>query len=179
MKLHLGCGKTFIPGYCHIDVIEFPHIDIIHSVESLPMVQDESCDVVYACHVLEHFHKKQILPVLKEWLRVLKKGGILRISVPDVEALLKVYQQTHDLNLIIGPLFGRGNYLYNIHYTAFDLQTLSAVLSEAGAIEIARYDWRTTEHASVDDYSQAYIPHMAKKDGTLISLNMQAFKKDT
>jgi SAM-dependent methyltransferase len=178
MKLHLGCGKTFIPGYYHIDVIEFPHVNMIHSVESLPMIQDESCDVVYACHILEHFHKKQILPVLKEWLRVLKRGGTLRISVPDVEALLTVYKQTHDLNLIIGPLFGRGNYLYNIHYTAFDFQTLSAVLLEAGATGIVRYDWRTTEHAAIDDYSQAYMPHMDKENGTLISLNVEAFKKD-
>jgi predicted SAM-dependent methyltransferase len=142
------------------------------------MIPDESCDVVYACHILEHFHKKQTLPVLREWLRVLKKGGVLRIAVPDIKALLTIYQRTHDLNLIIGPLFGRGNYLYNIHYTAFDFQTLSAALSEAGATRIVRYDWRTTEHAMIDDYSQAYIPHMAKESGTLISLNIEAFKKD-
>jgi predicted SAM-dependent methyltransferase len=178
MKLHLGCGKTFIPGYYHIDIIEFPHVDLVHSVESLPMIQDNSCDVVYACHILEHFHRKQIVPVLKEWLRILKKDGVLRIAVPDVTSLFTVYQQTHDLNLIIGPLFGRGDYLYNIHYTAFDFQTLSVALLEAGATKVVRYDWRTTEHASVDDYSQSYVPHMAKASGTLISLNVEAFKKD-
>jgi predicted SAM-dependent methyltransferase len=140
------------------------------------MLDDESCDVIYACHILEHFHKKQILPVLKEWLRVLKKDGILRISVPDMEALSTVYQQTHDLNLIIGPLFGRCDYLYNFHYTVFDFTTLSAALMEAGAKRIIKYDWKTTEHALIDDYSQAYIPHMDKENGLLISLNIEAFK---
>ena len=176
MKLHLGCGSRYIPGYVHIDVVDFPHINMIHSIESLPMFNDESCDIIYACHVLEHFHKKQTLPVLKEWLRVLKKDGVLRISVPDMEALLEVYQQTHNLNLIIGPLFGRCDYLYNFHYTVFDFATLSAALKEAGATKVVKYDWKTTEHASIDDYSQAYIPHMDKENGLLISLNVEAFK---
>lgn len=175
MKLHLGCGKRFIPGYSHIDVVEFPHIDIIQSVDRLPMIADNSCSVVYSCHVLEHFHKKVIVDVLKEWFRVLKPGGILRISVPDMEALFKVYSETKDLSLILGPIFGRCDYLYNFHYTGFDFKSLKILLKKVGARDINRYDWRTTEHASVDDYSQAYIP-ADKQNGTLISLNIEATK---
>jgi SAM-dependent methyltransferase len=175
MKLHLGCGKRYIPGYTHIDVIEYPHIDIVNSVDRLPMIEDESCDVVYSCHVLEHFHKKVIIDVLHEWLRVLKVNGTLRISVPDMQSLLKVYEKTDDLSLILGPIFGRCNYLYNFHYTGFDFKSLKHVLELAGAKDVRRYDWRLTEHADVDDYSQAYIPQ-DKINGTLISLNVEATK---
>jgi predicted SAM-dependent methyltransferase len=110
-------------------------------------------------------------------MRVLKKGGILRVAVPDIEALIAVYNKTHDLNLILGPLFGRGNYLYNFHYTVFDFKTLSDALMTAGAEKVSKYDWKTTEHSEIDDYSQAYIPHMDKENGILISLNIEAFKK--
>ena len=45
-----------------------------------------------------------------------------------------------------------------------------------GFERVARYDWRDTEHAEIDDYSQAYVPHMDKENGTLVSLNVQAYK---
>jgi len=176
MKLHLGCGKVYIPGYVHIDVVEFPHIDVVSNIERLPMIEDNSCDVIYSCHVLEHFHTRITVDILKEWLRVLKPGGILRISVPDMEQLFNIYNKTKDFNLVRGPIFGRGNYLYNFHYTGFDFLTLKNILEQSGAKDIRRYDWQLTEHHNIDDYSQSYIPHMDKINGTLISLNVEATK---
>ena len=38
------------------------------------------------------------------------------------------------------------------------------------------WDWREVEHSNFDDYSQAYIPHMDKENGTLISLNIECTK---
>ena len=49
-------------------------------------------------------------------------------------------------------------------------------LEAVGFERVARYDWRDTEHAEIDDYSQAYVPHMDKDNGTLVSLNVQAYK---
>ena len=45
---------------------------------------------------------------------------------------------------------------------------------EAGFARVRRWDWRATEHAGIDDYSQAYLPHMDKENGTLVSLNLEA-----
>ena len=176
MRLHLGCGHRFIPGFTHVDAVPHPHVDLVHSVDVLPMVPDGAADLVYACHVLEHFHRREVSRVLGEWFRVLRPGGTLRLSVPDFDALAEVYDRTSDLNLIIGPLFGRGDYLYNIHHTVFDHVTLAAALAAAGFASPCRYDWRQTEHADVDDYSQAYLPHLDRDGGILISLNMEATK---
>jgi len=47
---------------------------------------------------------------------------------------------------------------------------------DVGFKEVVRYDWRKTEHFYVDDYSQAYLPHMDKTNGKLMSLNVEAIK---
>lgn len=174
MKLHLGCGKRFIPGYFHVDAVPFDHVELVHEVDHLPMVADESAKVIYTCHVLEHFSRKHVPDVLAEWRRILAPGGTLRVAVPDFAALAEVYAKTGNLENIIGPLFGRGDYLYNVHYTVWDFASLTDALMVAGFHGVRRYDWRQTEHADVDDYASAYFPHMDKEHGTLLSLNVEA-----
>ena len=174
--LHLGCGNKFIPGFIHIDVVDHPHIDHVTSIDNLSIFKNDSIDLIYNCHVLEHFKRREIDSVLKEWFRVLKPQGILRISVPDFEKICEVYNKYKDLELIIGPLFGRQDYLYNIHYNVFDFNNITQLLENAGFCDVTHYDWRDTEHSEVDDYSAAYIPHMDKENGILISLNVECRK---
>lgn len=78
MKLHLGCGKRHIPGFVHIDAVEFPHVDHVAAIDNLSFIPDNSCTLIYNCHVLEHFKRRDALRVLKEWNRVLAPGGVLR-----------------------------------------------------------------------------------------------------
>ena len=176
MKLHLGCGSKYIPGWTHVDVVDYPHIDIRHSIDNLPMIANETVDVIYACHVLEHFMRREVGRVLVEWHRIIRPGGVLRVAVPDFDELIDLYKDTGDLSHIIGPLFGRQDYLYNFHYMVYDYKTLSRVLCEAGFLDVRVYDWRKTEHAFLDDFSQSYWPHMDKEKGTLLSLNVEATK---
>jgi len=82
MKLHLGCGKRYIPGFVHVDLADFPHIDYQHDVRTLPMFSDNSVDLIYACHVIEYFDRIEVLDVLHEWYRVLKPGGGAASSRP-------------------------------------------------------------------------------------------------
>jgi predicted SAM-dependent methyltransferase len=177
VKLHLGCGPRHIPGFCHIDIIKHPHVDVVAAVDDLFMIQNGSVDLIYACHILEHFNRNSRLRVLREWHRVLKPGGILRIAVPDFEMCARLYLEGKaTLSQIHGPVVGGQTYLYNFHYAIYDFETLKGVLGECGFQDARRYDWRLTEHASVDDFSQAYLPHMDKENGTLISLNVEATK---
>ena len=62
------------------------------------------------------------------------------------------------------------------HKTTYDWKELEKVLSLVGFKNIRFYDWRETEHSEFDDHSQAYIPHMDKENGTLISLNVECDK---
>jgi len=178
MKLHLGCGKRFIEGFIHVDLQELPHIDYQASVDDLHFAEDNSVALIYVSHVLEHFGRHEYKDVLKEWHRVLKPGGILRVSVPDFDAVVKYYTEKEaNLHLLLGLLVGgqkTGEYDY--HKMIFNQKILQEVLEEVGFFNIRKYDWRETEHSHIDDFSQAYLPHMDKENGMLMSLNLEAEK---
>jgi hypothetical protein len=76
----------------------------------------------------------------------------------------------------MGLLYGGQDYEYNFHHVAFDFKFLEKHLTKVGFKNIRRYDWRKTRHKDYDDFSQAYIPHMDKEHGILMSLNVEAEK---
>ena len=182
MKLHLGGGKRYIPGFVHIDINPFPHIDYVHDISKLPMIKSNSCELIYFSHGIEYFDREEIKDILKEWKRVLNKGGTIRLAVPDFEALINVYKKYRDINKVLGPLFGRWEITKNgkikvlYHKTVYDFKNIKDVLETAGFKKVKQYDWRKTIHKDYDDYSQSYVPHMQKETGLLISLNVEATK---
>ena len=179
MKLHLGCGKRHIPGWFHIDALEYPHVDKVGPVDKLDFLPDGSAELIYACHLLEHFGRKEVHAVLREWYRVLKPGGILRLAVPDYEVCARLYLSgtlANGLNDVLGPMVGGQRDQYDFHKIVFDEPTLSKLLKNVGFRETHRWDWRTSDHAHIDDYSQSYLPHMDKENGTLVTLNLEAVK---
>ncbi len=183
LKLHLGCWQRVFPGFTHVDLCDMPHIDFKSSIDALPFFEDNSAELIYCSHALEYFDRDQAKRALAEWHRVLTPGGLLRLAVPDFEALIRVYQQTGELSRVLGPLYGKMGVVTPAgpttiyHKTVYDQASLTALLMECGFGDAGRWDWRTTEHAHIDDHSQAYFPHMQKDTGILVSLNIQARKQ--
>ncbi len=178
MKLHLGCGKKYIAGFVHVDMLDYPHIDYQTSVDKLFFAADNSVDLIYASHILEHFGRREFQSILKEWHRVLKKEGVLRISVPSFESIVKHYVQHADLEVLLGLIVGGqkvGEFDY--HKMIFDKTLPENELKLIGFDNIKEYNWKTTEHSNIDDFSQAYLPHLVKKNGMLMSLNLEAVKQ--
>jgi len=185
VQLYLGSGRKHIPDFIHIDLDDCPHLDYRHDIAELSMFSENSVDLLYTSHSFEYFDRQEGERVLKEWYRILRPGGTLRIAVPDFEAIIQVYlKYKKDLEHkgILGPLYGRmaiktkkGDELI-YHKTIYDFKSLKKLLQSVGFKNIRRYDWEKTIHKDYDDHSQAYIPHLDKKRGILISLNMQAKK---
>ena len=179
IKLHLGCGwRDFGSEWIHIDGGDYPHLNY-KDITKLPF-EDKSVDLIYASHVLEYFDREEVLPTLNEWNRVLKPNGILRIAVPDFESICQLYINNKiGLDSFLGPIYGKmkmgENNIY--HKTIYDFNSLKNLLESCGFFNIIKFDWRETEHSDFDDHSQAYIPHMDKTNGTLISLNIETLKK--
>lgn len=188
LKLHLGCREKKIHGYINVDIRAEVNPDVVDDALTLSKFKDNSVSVIYACHMLEHVPRKDYFKTLKRWYKVLKPGGILRVSVPDLEALSQylVYNfgnadvviQTQNL------IFGAQQHAYDVHYQGFTEDSLGNDLFAVGFNNIHRYDWRMTEHFYIDDYSQCYLPQISYKtrrpdgiiDGTLVSLNIEATK---
>jgi len=176
LQLHIGCGDRTLPGFIHVDVRDLPHVDVVAAADYLPMFGGDTVDLVYSSHVLEHVRRGEEARVLKEWHRVLKPGGVLRLAVPDFDSIVSWYKKTGHLEDIMGLLFGRQNHVHNVHYQAFNFVRLFQLLTAAGFREVHRYDWSQTVHKDYDDFSQAYLPHLDKKNGLLMSLNVEATK---
>ena len=182
VKLHLGSGERYLPGYCHIDLDDYPHINYHQDIHDLPMFKSDSVDEVYCSHVLEYFDRFEAEYALREWHRVLKPSGILRIAVPDFEGIVKVYQKYKDVDHkgILGPLYGKrplgSGLIY--HHTVYDFNSLKRLLEKTGFKNVHRYDvvqLFKTFPEGYDDQSFAFIPHKDPK-GILVSLNVEAEK---
>ena len=85
MKLHVGCGEKIFPSWTNLDIDDLPGIDIIDDARTLSKIPDESCEIIYACHIFEHLGRHEVENVLKVWNTKLVKNGILRLAVPDFE----------------------------------------------------------------------------------------------
>jgi predicted SAM-dependent methyltransferase len=178
VKLNLGCWDRPIPGFINVDSQNLPGLDLVMDIKNLENFKSNSADLIYASHVIAYFDRATTVDVFSEWKRVLKPGGILRVSTPDLTSLIKIYKETENLDKIIGPLYGKMNGGSDLiyHKQVFDRFSLVKMFTEGGFCEISDWDWRTTEHSAIDDHSQAYYPHMQKKTGLQVSLNLEAKK---
>jgi len=184
IKLHLGCDKRKIHGYVNIDIRGDVNPDIIDDICVLKKFKKNSINEIYACHVLEHINKANFKKVLNRWYEVLKPNGILKVCVPDLQAICEHYIFHKNLDILIGLLYGGQRHPYDFHYIGWDEKTLTKDLSSIHFKNIKRYDWRETDHFYIDDYSQCYLPKISyntrqigeQLDGKLMSLNMKATK---
>lgn len=88
LELGAGTHKTW-PHFTSVDSCVAMNgakpdgIDIAANCADLKLFGDESWDAVFSSHLLEHFHKREVPHVLKEWSRVLRLGGYLVLYVPS------------------------------------------------------------------------------------------------
>lgn len=91
--LNLGCGDYFSKEreWVNLDFVSSYEGVIAHNLlQGIPF-EDNSFDLVYHSHVLEHFSKEDGEKLISECFRVLKPNGVLRIAIPDLEIIAKKY----------------------------------------------------------------------------------------
>ncbi len=50
-------------------IIFFDHVDFVCDTRKLTMIEDNSVSEIYACHILEHVERNEVVSVLREWNR--------------------------------------------------------------------------------------------------------------
>jgi predicted SAM-dependent methyltransferase len=97
--LNLGCGERFHPEWVNLDLHpSHPSVQRSDLQAELPF-PEASFDVVYHSHVLEHFSRTDGARLLRECFRVLHNGGIIRVAVPDLEQIARLYLKALDRSL--------------------------------------------------------------------------------
>ncbi len=89
--LNLGCGYRFDQDWTNVNFAPTGKGVLVYDLRRGIPFADNSFDVVYHSHLLEHFSKVDALVFLHECYRVLQSGGILRVVVPDLERIVKAY----------------------------------------------------------------------------------------
>ncbi len=174
--LHIGCGEINSPEFINIDARPLAHVHIVtDDITSLGDFGDESVDLVYMCHILEHIKRDGLVDVLTQIKRVLKKGGVLRISVPDFDRLVEVYNASgKDINSICPQLMGGQDYPYNFHYCVFNHRYLSELFEKAGFQDVAPWDPYNCQYHNFKDKAMRSLTVNGR--AYPISLNIQAVK---
>ena len=147
--LNIGCGPNIKPGFVNIDYAWQPGIDLCWDITNGIPFPDGSMQGIFTEHCLEHIAFDKCRDVLRECRRVLKKGGLLRVVVPDAQLYVDLYARfgaggitkfpyAH-LNSHETPMMAV-NRVFNGYGHAFgyDEETLRNILCDAGFVDIRR-----------------------------------------
>jgi len=144
IKLNLGCGLHYDPNRINCD-LHAKKVDIRLDAIELPF-KSNSVDEILASQLLEHIAICHTEKTIREWNRVLKKGGCLYIGVPDLERILGLadglkwvgpYRWRSIAMFIYGSQIDDGQY----HKNGFTPEYLTALLENHGfKVQAISYD---------------------------------------
>jgi SAM-dependent methyltransferase len=90
-RLNWGCGDKPLPGWINSDQKQTPGVDLCCDIlDGLPL-DDDSIDYAVSIHALPELPLEHLVPALQELRRVLRRGGVLRLALPDLERGFRAY----------------------------------------------------------------------------------------
>jgi len=151
-RLHLGCGGNALEGWSNIDLGGGKSVIHLNLAKPLPVASD-SVQFVFSEHFLEHLTLSQGRRFVAECYRVLAPGGILRISTPNLEAMLQAYaDKSITLMSYRGwnpktpcRMLNEGMRLWG-HRFVYDHDELYSLLAESGFSDITPAQWHQSLH---------------------------------
>jgi predicted SAM-dependent methyltransferase len=179
LKINIGCGLNAASGWVNIDSslnawlakwgwktrIPYPKNIYIRDVRKGLPFPNNSAEVIYCSHFLEHLTKDDAVSFIKECQRVLITAGVIRIIVPDLaqyaeEYVKRIKEQKQGVLISEQPaekfledlcIFEKSSaresgvsriykklYNKNIHKFMYDEYSLTALLKEYGFSDIYR-----------------------------------------
>lgn len=131
--LDIGCGELHrhdqFKGYdlVRVDIRDECSPDFRCDVRQLPF-SDESFDIVFSSHVLEHFNRGESDALLAEWCRVVKSEGEICIIVPDIEwAADRLKEGIVDKN-VLNVLYGGQSNPFDFHQNGYTQARLTSAI---------------------------------------------------
>ncbi len=142
IRLHIDAIERR-EGWTILDTLPHPAADIIGNCQDLSRFADESVEEIYASHFYEHLsYMHELVPAPQEAFRVLKRGGLLRIVVPDLEVLCRLFleptltfkERTEAMRMIMGGQMDEFDY----HKGGLWFELLDRILRDVGFANVQR-----------------------------------------
>ncbi|NTA39814.1 class I SAM-dependent methyltransferase [Agrobacterium salinitolerans] len=136
-KLNIGCGPVIFDGWINID-IDHVDADVNADVTKGLEFEDNSVSFVFAEHFIEHLPRVEAVKFLKECRRVMRPGGVIRLSTPDLDELVDAYiardagrwgqlwQPINAAHMLNEAFYSWG------HQFLYNREEMTALLKEAG-----------------------------------------------
>ena len=173
---NLGCGYRFLENYVNADFFQFNIIRTILRKPKLERQLDWQIDLrykincndnffhgIFAEHVLEHLTIFDGLETLKELRRILKKDGVIRISVPDLNKYVKFYCKKKVNKKFDNWIGLRSEALWSLnhnfgHHSVYDFDLLNDLLGRAGFRNIKKkaFNESSDENLKIDDIGRKW-----------------------
>jgi predicted SAM-dependent methyltransferase len=162
VMLHIGCGRSYFDGWINIDNNSDNNIDKLDINFDLRMslpIRDNSVDYIFNEHFLEHLTVEEGQRSLRDFLRILKPDGVMRIAMPDLRVAIDRY---FDPNWKNDPAFKKFGLSYETraemintsfrawgHKWLYDAEELGRRLKESGGINIKQCNLRESDYAEL------------------------------
>lgn len=194
-KLQIGSGKYFLEGWFNTDIISGENIYYLDLLKRFNF-PDNTFNYIFSEHNIEHFTIEQIAFILNECNRVLKPGGVLRISTPDLRKLINFYLEDSDLHEryckyqtdhslptlknsgVYNKAFVLNDFFRNWgHKVIFDYESLEVILSILGYVDIKPVKLKTSEHKElkgIEKHDQDFVLEFNE----LETMTIEAMKKN-
>lgn len=149
IRLNLGAGPKKWPGFVSVDLANNwsgVEPDVVADVTQPLPFGDGYADQVHAYHLLEHLDRWKVPGILKEWIRVLKPGGLLVLEMPCFDKICAYVAHCMldhapiDHRMSIWGLYGDPKYESQemMHKWCYSWVELEQVMTEAGLVDLKR-----------------------------------------
>ena len=149
-RLHWGCGSITPEGWINSDIEAGPGVDLCCDILDGVPLEDSSIDYISSQHALQNLKIYDQVQALKELRRVLKPGGVLRVSLPDLDLAIDAYRSqkrqyfvVYDWKTISGNFITQALW-YNYTQTLFTYQFAEELMYKAGFRHVHRLTYRVT-----------------------------------
>jgi predicted SAM-dependent methyltransferase len=90
-RLHWGCGPITPYGWVNSDIHPHVGVEVVADIRAGLPLADDSFDYIVSIHTLPEIPINDLAPALAELRRVLRPGGVLRLSLPDLDKAIRAY----------------------------------------------------------------------------------------
>ncbi|OKH20156.1 hypothetical protein NIES593_19915 [Hydrococcus rivularis NIES-593] len=153
LKIHLGCGDDYFPGYVNIDAYPESKADLIMDSKNLTLFPDNCAEIIESYHFFEHLQLHEARESLKEWFRILQPGGTVVIELPNLavcaQEIGKHFNPKDGVDLAMAGIFSYPALVAEqgygmMHKWGWTPETLGAELSAVGFVEVRQHPIKQT-----------------------------------